>query len=61
VSDDLRERLNVRLDSAGRLAVETAIDVIDALLGRAFLQSDRGEGTLINEARRLGRLALSEI
>lgn len=61
VSDDLRERLNVRLDSAGRLAVETAIDVIDALLGRAFLQSDRGEGTLIDEARRLGRLALSEI
>jgi len=61
ISDDLRERLGVRLDSAGRLAVETAVDVIDALLGRAFLYSDKGEGTLIDEARRMARLALTDI
>ncbi len=61
ISDDLRERLGFRLDSAGRLAVETAVDVIDALLGRAFLLSDKGEGTLIDEARRMARLALADI
>jgi AcrR family transcriptional regulator len=61
ISDDLRERLGVRLDSAGRLAVETAVDVIDALLGRAFLHSDKGDGTLIDEARRMARLALADI
>jgi AcrR family transcriptional regulator len=61
ISDDLRERLGLRLDSAGRLAVETAVDVIDALLGRAFLHSDKGDGTLIDEARRMARLALADI
>lgn len=61
ISDDLRERLGLRLDSAGRLAVETAVDVIDALLGRAFVHSDKGDGTLIDEARRIGRLALADI
>jgi AcrR family transcriptional regulator len=61
ISDDLRERLGIRLDSAGRLAVETAVDVIDALLGRAFLHSDKGEDTLIDEARRMARLALADI
>jgi AcrR family transcriptional regulator len=61
ISDDLRERLGLRLDSAGRLAVETAVDVMDALLGRAFLHSDKGDGTLIDEARRMARLALADI
>jgi hypothetical protein len=61
ISDDLRERLGIRLDSAGRLAVETAVEVMDALLGRAFVHSDKGDGTLIDEARRMARLALSEI
>lgn len=61
ISDDLRERLGIRLDSAARLAVETAVEVMDALLGRAFVHSDKGDGTLIDEARRMARLALSEI
>ena len=61
ISDDLRERLGIRLDSADRLAVETAVEVMDALLGRAFVHSDKGDGTLIDEARRMARLALSEI
>jgi AcrR family transcriptional regulator len=61
ISDDLRERLGMRLDSAARLAVETAVEVMDALLGRAFVHSDKGDGTLIDEARRVARLALSEI
>ena len=61
ISDDLRERLGMRLDSAARLAVETAVEVMDALLGRAFVHSDKGDGTLIDEARRVARLALSEL
>lgn len=61
IREDLRNRLNVRLDSQGRLACETAVDVVDALLGRAFLQSDRGEGALIEEARRMAHAAVSGI
>lgn len=61
ISDDLRSRLGLRLDSSGRLAVETAVDVADALLGRAFLYSDKGDGTLIDEARRMARLALADV
>lgn len=61
ISDDLRARLGLRLDSSGRLAVETAVDVADALLGRAFLYSDKGDGTLIDEARRMARLALADV
>ncbi len=61
VREDLRNRLNLRLDSEGRLACETAIDVVDALLGRAFLQSDRGEGALIEEARRMAHAAVAGI
>jgi AcrR family transcriptional regulator len=59
VREDARQRLGIRLDSEGRLAFETAIDVIDALLCRAFLRSDRGEGALIEEARRLGHAAVN--
>lgn len=60
IRDDLHQRLGLRLDSAGRLSIETAIDVVDALLGRAFLSSDRGDSILIDEARRMGRLAVAD-
>lgn len=61
IREDIRQRLGLRLDSEGRLACETAIDVVDALLGRAFLRSDRGEGALIEEARRMARAAVAAI
>lgn len=61
VREDIRQRLGLRLDSEGRLACETAIDVVDALLDRAFLRSDRGEGALIEEARRMARAAVAAI
>lgn len=61
VREDIRQRVGLRLDSEGRLACETAIDVVDALLGRAFLRSDRGEGALIEEARRMARAAVAAI
>ena len=61
VRDDLHQRLGLRLDSAGRLSIETAIDVVDALLARAFLSSERGDSTLIDEARRMARAAVTDI
>jgi AcrR family transcriptional regulator len=61
VRDDLHQRAGLRLDSAGRFAIETAIDVIDTLLARAFLSSERGDSTLIEEARRMGRAAVADI
>lgn len=61
IRDDLHQRLGTRLDSAGRLAVETAVDVVDALLARAFLASDRGDAVLIDEAQRIARAAVSDI
>lgn len=61
IRDDLHQRLGLRLDSASRLSIETAIDIIDALLGRAFLSSERGDITLIDEARRMGRAAVADI
>ena len=61
VRDDLHERLGIRLDSEGRLSIETAIDVVDALLARAFLSSERGDSSLIAEAHRMARAAVADI
>lgn len=61
VRDDLHRRLGVRLDSASRLSIETALDVMDALLGRAFLSSDRGDSALIDEAKRMALAAVADI
>lgn len=52
LKDYLHDAQNIRLDSAGRLSIETAIDVMDALLGRAFMHSDRGESSVLSECRR---------
>ena len=53
IRDYLHEVHDVRLDSPARVAIETAVDVIDALLGRAFMHSDRGDSTVLSEARRV--------
>jgi len=58
--DYLHEKLGIKLDSDGRLACETAVDVVDALLARAFLHSDRGDQTLIAEAQRMAHCAIEE-
>jgi AcrR family transcriptional regulator len=56
--DYLHENLNIKLDSSGRLACETAVDTVDALLARAFLHSDRGDQTLIAEAQRMAHCSI---
>ena len=53
IKDYLHDAHGLRLDSAGRVAIETAVDVVDALLGRAFMHSDRGESTVLSEAQRV--------
>jgi len=60
IKDYLHDAHGLRLDSAGRVAIETAVDVVDALLGRAFMHSDRGESTVLSEAHRVSQCILQE-
>ena len=60
IKDYLHDAHGLRLDSAGRVAIETAVDVVDALLGRAFMHSDRGESTVLSEAQRVLRSIVQE-
>lgn len=58
IQEYLHVNMGMRLDSAGRLACETLVDVVDSLLARAFLHNDRGDQSVIAEARRLARCAI---
>ena len=60
IKDYLHDAHGLRLDSAGRVAIETAVDVVDALLGRAFVHSDRGESTVLSEAHRVSQCIVQE-
>ncbi len=60
IKDYLHDAHGLRLDSAGRVAIETAVDVVDALLGRAFMHSDRGESTVLSEAKRVSQCIVQE-
>jgi len=60
IKDYLHDAHGLRLDSAGRVAIETAVDVVDALLGRAFMHSDRGESTVLSEAHRVSQCIVQE-
>lgn len=61
IKDYLHDAQGVRLDSAGRLAIETAVDVIDALLGRAFMHSDRGDSSVLSEAKRVSQCIVRDL
>lgn len=61
LKDYLLETHGVRLDSEQRVAIETAIDVIDALLGRAFMHSERGESTVLAEAERVSQCVVRDV
>jgi AcrR family transcriptional regulator len=60
IKEYLHDAHGLRLDSAGRVAIETAVDVMDALLGRAFMHSDRGETTVLSEAQRVSQCSVQE-
>lgn len=59
IKDYLLETRNIRLDSGGRVAIDTAIDVADALLGRAFMHSERGDSIVISEAHRVAQAVVA--
>jgi AcrR family transcriptional regulator len=61
VGDELAEKLSLTLDSRARMAIETAVEVVDALLARAFLRVEKGDKAVIDEARRLFHLSVSGI
>ena len=61
LKDYLLETHGVRLDSDQRVAIETSIDVIDALLGRAFMHSERGESTVLAEAERVSQCVVRDV
>ena len=61
VGDDMAEKLAITFDSKARLALESAVDVMDSLLARAFLRLDKGDKAVIDEARRLFHLSVHGI
>jgi AcrR family transcriptional regulator len=61
VGDELAEKTSVTLDSKARLSLESAVDVMDSLLARAFLRVDNGDKAVIDEARRLLHLSVQGI
>lgn len=61
VRDYLHESQGLMLDSKSRVAVETAIDVIDALLGRSFMYSDRGDSTVLAEVTRVSQRLVEDL
>jgi AcrR family transcriptional regulator len=61
VGDELAEKLSLTLDSKARLSLESAVDVMDSLLARAFLRVEKGDKAIIDEARRMFHLSVQGI
>lgn len=61
IGDELTDTLSITLDSKARMALESAVEVMDALLGRAFMRVDNGDKAVIEEARRLFQLSVAGI
>lgn len=61
IGDAFADKLSLTVDSKGRMALETAVDVIDSLLARAFVRVDRGDQAVIAEARRMGHAAVAGV
>jgi hypothetical protein len=57
----MAEKLSLTLDSKARLSLESAVDVMDSLLARAFLRVDKGDKAVIDEARRLFHLSITGV
>jgi len=61
VGDEMAEKLSLTLDSKARLSLESAVDVMDGLLARAFLRVDKGDKAVVDEARRVFHLCVQGI
>jgi AcrR family transcriptional regulator len=53
LGDELAEKLSLTLDSRARMALESAVEVMDAMLARAFVRVDKGDKGVIDEAKRI--------
>jgi AcrR family transcriptional regulator len=60
IEDYLQQTHGVRVDSAARAALKTAVDVMDAVLGRAFMESDLGDAGVLREADRVSQRVIEE-
>lgn len=58
--EEFSDTLGTRFDSAGRLALETGFEALDALLARAFLRLERGDKAIVAEARRVFHLLVDD-
>jgi Transcriptional regulator len=58
--EEFSESIDMPLDSKGRLALETGVEALDALLTRAFLRVERGDKAIIAEARRIFHLIVTD-
>ncbi|MFP5290330.1 MAG: TetR family transcriptional regulator [Actinomycetes bacterium] len=61
VADALEQRYSLSLDGSGRLAIATAVEVIDALVARAFARDGEGDAALLDEARRVVRATVAGV
>jgi AcrR family transcriptional regulator len=61
LGDELAQKLGLTLDSSARMALESGVEVMDSLLGKAFLRVDRGDKAVIAEARRLFQLSVEGV
>lgn len=60
VADALEQRFAVTADAETRLAIGTAVEVIDALVARAFARHGAGDPALLDEARRVVRATVAD-
>lgn len=60
VADALEQRFSVAADAETRLAIGTAVEVIDALVARAFARHGVGDPALLDEARRVVRATVAD-
>jgi AcrR family transcriptional regulator len=61
LGDEMAEKLTLAFDSKARLSLESAVDVMDSLLARAFLRVDKGDKAVLDEARRMFHLCVHGI
>lgn len=60
VADALEQRFGIADDESTRLAIGTAIEVVDALVARAFARDADGDEALLDEARRVVRATVAD-
>ena len=61
LGDELAEKLSLTLDSKARMALESAVEVMDSMLARAFIRIDKGDKSVMDEARRIVRATVAGV